>query len=118
MRAPLLRLLLLLCLTVASFGAVVNTTLDLRSGGTPPFNVVNQATINGTENTVTVQITAGSPRVLQMSSTTAWYYRSSSGGNVIPVAAGQSLTLIYQQNTVFYFVQQSAGGNLTLVCLR
>lgn len=114
----LARFLLLLALCASGFGVVVDTVVNLKSGGTPPFNLVNQATINATENTITVQITPGAPRVLQMIGTSDWYYRSSSGGNVVSVPAGQSWTLIFQQTTTFYYVRQTADGTMALVCLR
>jgi hypothetical protein len=116
MRFPILAVLALCLLSQLAGAAVTNTDVDLRQGGDPGWNVVSTATVNSTENTITVKLSAGAPRTVQfVSNDTAWYYRSSSGGTDLEVAKGQPLTLRFNQTTTVYFTRQSADGNLRIV---
>lgn len=108
-----------LCLLANLASAVAaNTTVTMTAGGDPPFNVVTGATINSTENTITLTLTAGTPRtVMFVSADTAWIYRSSTSGTGVTVAAGQTLILRFKESTVIYFVRSAADGNLRIVPL-
>lgn len=112
-------LAVVLCLVANLASAVAtNTDVDLRAGGDPGWNVVTGATINSTENTITVKISSGAPRtVMFVSADTAWIYRSTTSGTGITVAAGQTLTLRFNAQTIVYFVRSSADGNLRVLPL-
>lgn len=112
-------LVLVLCLVANLASAVVvNTDVDVRGGGEPAWNVVTTATINATENTLTVKVTAGSPRTVMLVSTdTAWIYRSSTGATGLTVAAGQTLTLRFAATTTVFFIRSAADGTMVAIPL-
>jgi hypothetical protein len=113
----ILSLALLLLVNLAS-AVATNTDVDVRQGGDPAWNVVTGATINSTENTITVKVSAGAPRTVMFTSAdTAWIYRSSTGGTGVTIAAGQTLTLRFAATTIVYFVRSAADGNLRVVPL-
>lgn len=96
---------------------MANTALDLRNGGDHPANAVTSAAVNSTENTLTVSITPGVPRIVQLVSDVAWYYRSTSGGASVAVAASVPLTLQIPQNSILYYIRAAGDGTLTILVL-
>lgn len=111
-------LLLVVLLALANLASAVaaNTNVDARIGDGVTANKVTSATINSTENTLTIQVTAGKPRTVQfVSDDTAWIYRSSASGTDLKVAQNQTLTLTFEETTTVYFVRQSADGTLKCV---
>lgn len=113
-----LTLLLALTCSLSSFGAVVDTPLNYKSGGATVVNIPTAVTVNATENTLTVSITPGNARTVMFTADTAWYYRSSSGGTSVSVAANQTLVLLIPANCVIYFVRQTIDGTLTILPLK
>lgn len=96
---------------------MANTAIDLRNGDGNPANAVYSAVVDSTENTLTVSITPGVPRIIQLVSDVAWYYRSSSGGASLAVAASVTLTLQIPQNSVLYYIRAAGDGTLTILAV-
>lgn len=96
---------------------MANTALDLRNGDGNPPNAVYSADVNSTENTLTVSISPGVSRIVQLVSDVAWYYRSASGGASVAVAASVPLTLQLPQSAILYYIRAAGDGTLTILVL-
>lgn len=113
----LLAVLATLCASPA-YGLAVTTSIALTGDTISTVNKVQTAaTINSTENIVTITI-GTKPRTIMFVADTAWIYRSSASGTDLKIAAGQTLTLEISGTTTFYFVRQSADGTLSSLVLR
>lgn len=115
----LLGLLLLVAFGVDASAVAATTTLNLTGadGAALVNKVQTAATINSTENIVTVQI-ASKPRTVCFVADTAWIYRSAASGTDFKVASGQTLTLEFTATTTFYHVRQSADGTLSSIVVK
>ncbi len=96
---------------------MANTDINLKNGDGNPPNVVYSAAVVTAENTLTVTVSPGFPRIIQLVSDVAWYYRAESGGASVAVAASVPLTLQIPINSVLYYLRASADGTLTILVL-
>lgn len=98
---------------------MATTIVNLKQGQSTAFyNIVQSVACQAaTENSIQVAITPGFGKALMIYGTQAWYYRSTSAGTNLPVAATQTLTLRFPVTFTFYFQSQSADGNLIFVAV-
>ncbi len=119
--------LLLLCLASLGFGTVTTTTVDLRPADSanpvpaiaaPANKVVGTSTCDADEDILIIQVKPGTPRTVTLVNAAAWYYRSAASGTNLPVAAGQTITLLCESTTTIYHTRQTADGAVVVVCWK